>query len=229
MNWLPADPRSDNRATLIESWHRNAARWIEVVRSEKIASRASTTNAAILSTIKRHRPARVLDLGCGEGWLCRALAEDEIFCVGIDVSQCLIESAKANDRKGQYQALSYAQLIESPKSVGNYFDMVVANFSLLDDHQEELFAALSEISVDGARLVVQTLHPLNSGSGYKTGWQLEKFEGFGNGKWSPMPWYFRTLADWSLLLSSHWKLERIEEPCLPGQSIPTSLILTARR
>ena len=30
------------------------------------------------------QPERVLDLGCGEGWLCRALLANEIEAVGID-------------------------------------------------------------------------------------------------------------------------------------------------
>ncbi|WP_221176052.1 class I SAM-dependent methyltransferase [Brevibacillus nitrificans] len=36
--------------------------------------------------IIRYRPSRVLDVGCGEGWLARTLNEEGIDVVGIDGS-----------------------------------------------------------------------------------------------------------------------------------------------
>lgn len=216
-----------NSAALIRSWQENADRWTDAVRSEKIESRVSTTNAAVLAAVKRHRPTRVLDLGCGEGWLCRSLSEAGIFCVGIDSSPSLIEAARGVDGKGRYETLNYAQLTENPAAAGNYFDLIVANFSLLDLEMKDLLSALSRISVEGAHLVIQTSHPTAVGGHYKTGWKTETFASFGGGVWVPMPWYFRTLADWSSHLSLSWKLERIEEPSLPGQTVPASLLLTA--
>ena len=57
-----------------DSWTRNAALWIAAVRGGRIPSRARVTNDAIVNAILRHSPRRVLDVGCGEGWLPRGSA-----------------------------------------------------------------------------------------------------------------------------------------------------------
>jgi len=54
-------------AELGRSWLLNASSWSTVVRAQAIASRRLATDAAIEAAIRRHAPARVLDLGCGEG------------------------------------------------------------------------------------------------------------------------------------------------------------------
>ena len=59
---------------LLDSWHQNAQAWIDAVRHGAIESRRQVTDQAILLAILGRQPERVLDLGCGEGWLLRALA-----------------------------------------------------------------------------------------------------------------------------------------------------------
>lgn len=63
---------------LVASWDANAAAWTDAVRSGQIASRRLATDAAAVDAVVRAvdgRVARVLDVGCGEGWLSRALAD----------------------------------------------------------------------------------------------------------------------------------------------------------
>ena len=54
---------------LAASWERNAANWTRVVREGLIPSRRAGTDAAILDAIAERAPRRLLDIGCGEGWL----------------------------------------------------------------------------------------------------------------------------------------------------------------
>ena len=61
-------------SALLQSWHTNADAWIDVIRSGAIESRQQVTDQAVLLAIIGRQPERVLDLGCGEGWLLRALA-----------------------------------------------------------------------------------------------------------------------------------------------------------
>jgi len=74
------DPLSD--AKIIESWRKNAAPWTNAVREGQIESRRLVTNQAIIDAVISRAPRTALDIGCGEGWLVRALAERGIQTTG---------------------------------------------------------------------------------------------------------------------------------------------------
>ncbi len=215
-------------AALEQSWDANAPAWIAAVRSGAIASRKLATDAAILDAVTALAPRRVLDLGCGEGWLARALATRGIVVVGTDASPVLVEAAREAGG-GSFHLLSHADLVADPTRAGRDFDAIVANFALLDDSVVALLAALGEIIAPGGALVVQTLHPLGAGPPYRDGWRVEHFHGFGDaGSWQPMPWYFRTVGSWlTLLRAAGYDLLSLDEPLHPETALPLSLLLTA--
>ena len=219
--------RSDEAARLLDSWHENAAAWTAAVRSGAIESRRLATDAAILDAVLDRRPGKVLDLGCGEGWLVRALAERGVTAVGVDGAAPLVEAAERAG--GSFLRLSYAELIASPERCGEGFDVVVANFALLEEEIGPLLAALRRTMSAGGWLLVQTLHPLAAGGPYEDGWRVEDFCGFGEGAWTPMPWYFRTLGSWiGELHAGGFALEAVREPAHPQERRPLSLLLEAR-
>jgi len=47
----------------------------------------------ILGQIEQVKPRRVLDFGCGAGWLSKFLSSKGYHCVGVDVTSSLIKSA----------------------------------------------------------------------------------------------------------------------------------------
>src|SRR5438874_1602582 len=69
---MTVEPLSD--AKIIDSWHKNAAPWTAAVRDNQIESRRLVTNQAVVDAIVGRSPRTALDIGCGEGWLVRALA-----------------------------------------------------------------------------------------------------------------------------------------------------------
>ncbi|WP_220814997.1 methyltransferase domain-containing protein [Pseudomonas paralcaligenes] len=207
---------------LAHSWQLNAEGWTRAVREGRIESRRLVTDAAIIEAALALRPRRALDIGCGEGWLCRALAERGVAMSGVDASPALVATAHAAGG-ADYRVCSHAGLTGA--GLGR-FDLLLCNFALLDEHLP--LRDWRELFEPGGRLLIQTLHPRMAGDPYMDGWRLERFEGFGAGFVEPMPWYFRTLESWlDLLADAGWTLEKQVEPPHPQTGKPASLLLQA--
>jgi SAM-dependent methyltransferase len=212
---------------LLQSWQHNAQPWIDAVRSGAIESRRQVTDQAMLLAILGRQPARVLDLGCGEGWLLRALGDRGIEAVGVDGDKTLVEAARAAG-SADVRLASYAQLADAQVDIGQGYDLVCANFALLHQDIIPLLAAINALLVDGGALVIQTLHPWSvAGGEYQDGWREESFAGL-DGDWQAMPWYFRTLASWlNALDMAGFGLVSLQEPQHPQSAVPQSLLMVA--
>ena len=181
-------------------------------------------------------------VGCGEGWLARALAARGVAeVVGVDGAAPLVEAARAAGG-GTFRVLTYDELAADPTRAGAAaFDAVAANFALLHEDTAPLLRALRRALAPGGALIVQTVHPLlGAGAPYRDGWRTEDFRGFGGGgdgsgggsgggtEWRPMPWYFRTLGSWvGLLRAGGYAVAELREPLHPATALPLSLLLTA--
>jgi 2-polyprenyl-3-methyl-5-hydroxy-6-metoxy-1,4-benzoquinol methylase len=210
------------------SWDANAAPWTDAVRGGAIASRRAGTDAAVLDAVGAHGPGRVLDVGCGEGWLARALTARGFDVEGIDGSAALIEAATRSGG-ATFRRLGYDEAAADPSTLGGPFDTVVCNFALLGDPLAPLLAALRTATAPGGRLIVQTVHPIAAGEPYADGWRTERFEAFGTGEWRAMPWYFRTFAGWlAEIHRAGWRIQACREPLDPATARPISLLLVCR-
>ncbi|MFJ4052518.1 class I SAM-dependent methyltransferase [Pseudomonas sp. NPDC089743] len=216
-------------AALRLSWQQNAQRWIEAVRSGAIESRRQVTDQAMLFAILGRQPERALDLGCGEGWLLRALADRGIDATGVDGDAALVEAARKAGSPKVHLA-SYQQLCDGAVQIGTGYDLICSNFALLHQDIIPLLVAINALLAPGGALVIQTLHPWSEAHGdYQDGWREESFAGVA-GKWQPMPWYFRTLASWlNALDMAGFKVVSLQEPQHPQSTAPQSLLLVADR
>jgi 2-polyprenyl-3-methyl-5-hydroxy-6-metoxy-1,4-benzoquinol methylase len=223
---------------LAQSWEANAERWATAVRSGSIASRRLATDAAIIEAVAARMPRRVLDLGCGEGWLTRALTAQGVEAIGVDASPALIEAARAADPSSErYHVAGYAEAGTLPALAGDRFDVIAANFALLDEHLEAPLTSLRSLLAPAGALVIQTLHPFGAEPRYRDGWRVETFKGFGKDSgndsggaaaWQPMPWYFRTLGSWiALLHHAKYRLADLRETVHHETYHPLSMIVVA--
>lgn len=220
---------ADRSARMLRSWDSNADAWTDAVRERRIASRRAGTDDAIVAAVLRTKPARVLDVGCGEGWLARALATHGCRVVGIDASEALVASAQ-NLGGGTFVAMTYGEISARASELGAPFDVAVCNFSLLEADLAPLLDALRSALDPRGRLVIQTVHPwvANGSERYVDGWREETFASFGGGFTAPMPWYFRTLASWiEAIGASRFAIERIVEPVDAASGRPLSLLIEA--
>lgn len=214
---------------LRRSWVANSATWCEAVRERRIESRRLVTDAALVSMILEQKPQRVLDVGCGEGWLARALSAQGIDVTGIDASAPLIEAARALGG-ATFLVVSYEELARDASVLGAPFDAIVANFSILDDRAEELLRALRPLLARDGRVIVQSVHPLFAGEGdYADGWRTETFDAIPDNWSESMPWYFRTLGSWvRVFASAGYALTELREPMYPDRARPASIIFAAQ-
>ncbi|GLC26631.1 class I SAM-dependent methyltransferase [Roseisolibacter agri] len=236
------DASDDARhARLAESWEANADAWTSAVREGAIASRRAGTDAAIVAACAAAVPtlagAAVLDVGCGEGWLARALAAKGARVLGVDASAPLIERARAAQPPADapapaYAVASYEAMAADLALARGPFDVIAVNFALLGDPVAPALAACAARLAPGGRVVVQTVHPwVAAGDGpYEPGWREETFAAFAVPFPSTMPWYFRTMAGWlDALRDAGLRLERVHEPLHPETRRPLSLVLAAGR
>jgi 2-polyprenyl-3-methyl-5-hydroxy-6-metoxy-1,4-benzoquinol methylase len=209
---------------IIASWHKNTAPWVSAIRDGEIESRVLVTNQAIVDAVRSLSPATGLDIGCGEGWLVRAL--DGVAMTGVDVVPELVEAAR-HAGGGDFHTMSYEEIAQGGLHLA--VDVAICNFSLLGEESVAgLFRAAPTFLRPGGSLIVQTMHPVVAcgDAPYRDGWREGSWAGFNAGFTDPPPWYFRTLASWVKLFSEHgFQQLELREPLHPKTGKPTSLIL----
>jgi SAM-dependent methyltransferase len=209
---------------IVASWHKNTAPWVSAVREGEIESRLLVTNRAIVDVVRSLGPATGIDIGCGEGWLVRAL--DGIAMIGVDVVPGLVDAARQAGG-GDFRTMSYEEIAQGRLNLA--LDVAICNFSLLGQESVEgVFRAAPSFLRPGGALVVQTMHPVVAcgDAPYRDGWREGSWAGFNDGFTDPPPWYFRTLGSWIALYARHGlRLQELREPLHPKTGKPASLIL----
>lgn len=185
-------------------------------------------NPTLLTLMETVRNKKVLDAGCGEGYLSRMLARSEATVTAVDYSSRMIEIAKGrtpNDllidyRQGNCEDLNSLE----DKS----FDLIVSNMVIQDlADYEKAFQEMYRLLVDGGCFIFSILHPCfvtpESGwektkGGKKSHWNVDKYfyEGVYEqrlGDKEKMLFFHRTLTSYiNTLIKTGFILESIIEP-----------------
>jgi 2-polyprenyl-3-methyl-5-hydroxy-6-metoxy-1,4-benzoquinol methylase len=217
-----------NERRILDAWIRNAAPWTAAVREGRIESRILATDPALVDVIVGLAPESVLDIGCGEGWLARALAHRGIRVAGVDAVPDLVKSAQKAGG-GAFGVYSFADIASG--KLKHTADVVVCNFSLLGKESvDQIFPVLPSLLTARGLVVVQTLHPfIECGDApYECGWREGSWAGLGRSFSLPPPWYFRTIEAWTTLFhGSGLRLLRIYEPLDARTGKPASILFVA--
>lgn len=222
----------DHSSAIMDSWQANAGNWIATIDNNEIESRVLVTNAAIISTIMAFKPGSILDIGCGEGWLTRALRQQGINAFGVDAIPALIENAIEKD--GQHYAVaSFDELATGAHAINGKMDAAVINFALLDEEgTEKLIQNMHRLVRKDGYLFIQTLHPFAitaSAEPYVSGWKEGSWRGLSREFSLPYQWYFRTIGDWvKLFTGAGLNIAGMQEPLHPASQQPASLIFVLK-
>lgn len=152
---------ADSPRSTREIYDGASANW---ARKEKLLLSDFTARPFVLERVQPLEGCRVLDLGCGEGYVARQIqAAGAASVLGVDLSQGMIDQARAEEERNP-QGIEYRQgdasdLAELPD---NSFDRVVAVFlfNYVDTGvMTEVMRRVRACLAPGGRFVFTVPHP----------------------------------------------------------------------
>jgi SAM-dependent methyltransferase len=146
-------------------WNALAPDWIAHIRAlpgdEGDIPRRHMLNALLLDLAGPCGGRTMLDVGAGEGYLCRMFARLGASVTGLDVSDRMIAAARAATTPGD-GSVRYilGSIYQWPAEAEQRYDLLVANMvlNILPDHVAALRALADRLAPSG-RLIVSIVHP----------------------------------------------------------------------
>jgi 2-polyprenyl-3-methyl-5-hydroxy-6-metoxy-1,4-benzoquinol methylase len=250
--WRPDQDFTD--AEIQANWNTNADRWDAGYDEDGDPNRRYQSDEPMLVLLGDVQDQRILDVGCGNGYLCRKLAQQGASMTGVDLSDRFLHIAREREVQEPlgitYHHGSVSDMGFLP---GSYFDKAVSNYVLMDVRDfrgtlQHVFRVLRP----GSCFVVVISHPCFScGPG---GWvkpaldsprREDRFaflvdEYFQSGpvltQWGdfdPITGYHRPLRDyWQAFIEAGFTVDGFEEPSITERGfreLPLSYTLNSHR
>jgi 2-polyprenyl-3-methyl-5-hydroxy-6-metoxy-1,4-benzoquinol methylase len=151
-----------------EAWNAGAEAWDDFVESGKDFYRHEVHGPALLDVCGDVSGLRVLDLGCGQGWFSRRLAERGASVVGVELSENQIANARRHESESpagiEYHLLNAALIAETFEAEG--FDLVTACMSIQDmDDAPAVMSGVGVVLKPGGRMAFSVPHPMTDPGG----------------------------------------------------------------
>ena len=211
-----------------EFWNRVADDWQTQVGSDGDENRRLNSDPVLWAFAGDVRGLKVLDAGCGTGYLSRKLAERGAVVTGIDFSERMIAIARATDPTGDVRVDSLSGLVTI---TDGEFDMVVSNYVLMDTPDlEGAMMALHRALKPGGVAVLVFSHPCfpagrattpAGGDGVTYVWDFPYFrrQKCVDPPWahftSEFTWFHRPLSDyWKAFTAAGFSVIGFDEPRL---------------
>ena len=171
------NPRSsdETRQVARKNWDEMAAWYDEKQGDQGDLWHRTLIDPALLQEVGSVAGLKVLDLGCGNGYLARKLAKQGANVTGVDSSARLIERARARESQSRlgitYHTTDAAHLgmLEDDS-----FDIVVSNMALMDIARADLaIGESSRVLRPQGRFVASLSHPCFD-TGLSSAWLIER-------------------------------------------------------
>lgn len=135
-------------------WADSAQAWIAEMGETGDDSRQHVLDPVLMGLIRETRARNALDVGCGEGRLCRMLSDIGMDATGIDPTARLLERARTLDPDGHYVD-GIAERLPFDDAA---FDLVISCLTLLDiPDSDAAIAEMARVLRPGGHLVTANL------------------------------------------------------------------------
>ena len=206
-----------------EAWDPKAEEWEGRIGDDGDDNRRYQSDPVLWRLAGEVRGLRVLDHGCGTGYLTLKLAARGAKVIGIDVSPKMIEVARrrasAKGVKLDFRVDTSATLASIPSGT---IDLVVSNYVLMDGEDlDGSVRSLARVLAPGGRAVLIFSHPC-----FEAGLPGEYFDELTYEEaWGPFKTKFvvhhRPLSRYvSAFLAAGLGIEALEEPVVPRPCPP---------
>lgn len=144
---------------IIAAWD-GAADHLDGWTDEGDFTRKYLLNPALFELLGDVNGLRVLDAGCGQGYLARLLARRGARVTGIEPARRLYDLCRDYERDEPLGITYMRQDLSAPEPGLGVFDRVICNMMLMDIPEWEAAIATAAAAVAPAgRLIVSILHP----------------------------------------------------------------------
>ncbi len=151
----------------LEKWERDSGIWLEIYRKQSESdegdiNRQLIIDPALWELLGDVRKLKVLDAGCGNGYLSRELSRRGAEVVGVDFSEPFIKYCKQQESVEKLGSkFIHASLMDLKEIKDNSFDLVVSNIVMVDVSDfKQAFLEISRVLKTKGRFVWSNLHPV---------------------------------------------------------------------
>jgi ubiquinone/menaquinone biosynthesis C-methylase UbiE len=190
----------DRSSHAVEAWEELAAWYDEKMGDEGDLWHRTLIDPGLLQVLGPVRGLELLDLGCGNGYLCRRFAREGARVTGVDASAAVIERARQREARKPLGITYHVADAAALSVLGDAsFDVVVSNMALMDIADAEgAIREASRVLRPGGRLVFSISHPCFDLPGGASAWVVERVD-FTSTVWrkvrsyrelfvAPVPW-----------------------------------------
>ncbi len=154
-----------SNAENIRAWESIPAQLIEGFGDEGDFGRQHLLNPAIFRMLGDVGGKSILDAGCGQGYLCRLLAQQGAHVTGVEPATPQIAYAIRSERSARLGITYIQEDLSLLRLNDRLFDAVVANMVFMDipDYHQAMLNCVRCLK-DGGSLIFSLIHPCFEGS-----------------------------------------------------------------
>ncbi len=132
--------------------------WEEIIRNNRDDYHTYVTNPSLIGQIESLEGfLKILDVGCGEGYVSRYISSISHDVIGIDNSPEFVKSAKKYSKDSENYLVGDVQNLPFSK---DSFDVVIANMLLMElQTPNKAISEVSRILKPKGKFIFQILHP----------------------------------------------------------------------